>query len=44
MLDDTLKKEPIVTCLVGILEAFSENKRGFENLDNIFYPIGLISQ
>ena len=38
-----LNKEPTISCLVGIVEAFSEKKRGSGNLDNLFYPIGLIS-
>ena len=32
MLAKRLNKEPIVTFLVGVLEAFSEKKRGFENI------------
>ena len=42
MLAKRLNKEPIVTFLVGVLEAFSEKKRGFENIENILLPKSLI--
>ena len=44
MLTKRLKKVPIMTCLLGILESFSENKRGFRKINNIIFPSGLISQ
>ena len=42
MLAKRLNKEPLVTFLVGVLESFSEKKRGFENIENILLPKSLI--
>ena len=44
MLAKRLNKEPIVTFLVGVLESFSEKKRGFENIENILLPKSLIAR
>ena len=42
MLAKRLNKEPIVTFLVGVLEAFSEKKTGFKNIENILLPESII--
>ena len=44
VLDERWNKDLVVTCFVGILEYFSEEKSGLEKLENILHPGSIIAQ
>ena len=44
VLVERLNKEPILICLVGVLEYFNKEKRSLRNLDMVLNPSGLIDQ
>ena len=39
VLAERLKKEPVATCLVGMLEEFSENNKCFGKMSILFSPV-----
>ena len=44
VLVERLNKEPILICVVGVLEYFNKEKRSLRNLDMVLNPRGLIDQ